>query len=141
VDIRRSCTPRRPAESAARDDEPTHSRAGARPVIVEAGVGTASDAAIAIELGADGVLMNRAIALAQSGSDGNGDEAGRPGWPTGLPCRPDPEAAARIRQQPGSGRDWRRRRRRAGKRLMAANHVQRGIGLGAACAPWRGYCP
>ncbi len=32
------------------------------PVIVDAGVGTASDAAIAMELGADGVLMNSAIA-------------------------------------------------------------------------------
>jgi thiazole synthase len=36
-------------------------RAGV-PVIVDAGVGTASDAAIAMELGADGVLMNTAIA-------------------------------------------------------------------------------
>ena len=35
------------------------------PVIVDAGVGTASDAAIAMELGADGVLMNTAIALAR----------------------------------------------------------------------------
>jgi thiazole synthase len=34
------------------------------PVIVDAGVGTASDAAVAMELGADGVLMNTAIALA-----------------------------------------------------------------------------
>src|SRR5712671_1480309 len=34
------------------------------PVIVDAGVGTASDAAIAMELGADGVLMNTAIAAA-----------------------------------------------------------------------------
>ena len=35
------------------------------PVIVDAGVGTASDAAVAMELGADGVLMNTAIAGAQ----------------------------------------------------------------------------
>jgi thiazole synthase len=35
------------------------------PVIVDAGVGTASDAAVAMELGADGVLMNTAIAEAQ----------------------------------------------------------------------------
>ena len=34
------------------------------PVLVDAGVGTASDAAIAMELGCDGVLMNSAIALA-----------------------------------------------------------------------------
>jgi thiazole synthase len=35
------------------------------PLIVDAGVGTASDAAIAMEIGADGVLMNTAIAGAQ----------------------------------------------------------------------------
>jgi thiazole synthase len=35
------------------------------PMIVDAGVGTASDAAIAMELGADGILMNTAIALAE----------------------------------------------------------------------------
>src|SRR5512142_1406191 len=35
------------------------------PVIVDAGVGTASDAAVALELGCDGVLMNTAIALAK----------------------------------------------------------------------------
>ena len=35
------------------------------PVIVDAGVGTASDAAIAMELGCDGVLMNTAIATAK----------------------------------------------------------------------------
>ena len=35
------------------------------PVIVDAGVGTASDAAIAMELGCDGVLMNPAIAKAR----------------------------------------------------------------------------
>ena len=35
------------------------------PIIVAAGVGTASDAAIAMELGCDGVLMNTAIAGAK----------------------------------------------------------------------------
>jgi thiazole synthase len=35
------------------------------PVIVDAGVGTASDAAVAMELGCDGVLMNTAIAAAK----------------------------------------------------------------------------
>ena len=35
------------------------------PLIVDAGVGTASDAAIAMELGVDGVLMNTGIAGAQ----------------------------------------------------------------------------
>ncbi len=36
------------------------------PVIVDAGVGTASDAAVAMELGCDGVLMNTAIAEAKN---------------------------------------------------------------------------
>jgi thiazole synthase len=36
------------------------------PVLVDAGVGTASDAAIAMELGCDGVLMNTAIAAARN---------------------------------------------------------------------------
>jgi thiazole synthase len=35
------------------------------PILVDAGVGTASDAAIAMELGCDGILMNTAIAGAQ----------------------------------------------------------------------------
>ena len=35
------------------------------PVIVDAGVGTASDVAIAMELGADGVLLNTGIAYAR----------------------------------------------------------------------------
>jgi thiazole synthase len=35
------------------------------PVIVDAGVGTASDAAVAMELGADGMLMNTAVACAK----------------------------------------------------------------------------
>jgi thiazole synthase len=34
-------------------------------ILVDAGVGTASDAAIAMELGCDGVLMNTAIAAAK----------------------------------------------------------------------------
>ena len=36
------------------------------PILVDAGVGTASDASIAMELGCDGVLMNSAIALAKN---------------------------------------------------------------------------
>ena len=39
--------------------------AGAKPLILDAGVGTASDAALAMELGADAVLMNTGIANAQ----------------------------------------------------------------------------
>ena len=36
------------------------------PIIVDAGVGTASDATIAMELGADGVLLNTGVALAKN---------------------------------------------------------------------------
>ena len=50
------------------------------PVLVDAGVGTASDAAIAMELGCDGILMNTAIAGAKDpGADGIGDEKGSSG--------------------------------------------------------------
>ena len=38
------------------------------PVIVDAGIGTASDATIAMEMGCDGVLINSAIALAKKPS-------------------------------------------------------------------------
>ena len=73
------------------------------PVIVDAGVGTASDAAIAMELGVDGVLMNTAIALARRpGRDGGGDEAGGRGWSSGvragrIPRSRTPRRAARSR--------------------------------------------
>jgi len=36
------------------------------PVLIDAGVGTASDATIAMEIGCDGVLMNTAIAKAKN---------------------------------------------------------------------------
>ncbi|HET7832325.1 MAG TPA: thiazole synthase [Gallionella sp.] len=58
------------------------------PVIVDAGVGTASDAAIAMELGCDGVLMNTAIAAAQqpvlmAGAMKKAVEAGREAFRAG----------------------------------------------------------
>jgi thiazole synthase len=58
------------------------------PVLVDAGVGTASDAAIAMELGCDGVLMNTAIALARNplqmaGAMKKAVEAGREAWLAG----------------------------------------------------------
>jgi hypothetical protein len=55
------------------------------PVLVDAGVGTASDAAIAMELGCDGVLMNSAIAGSnRSRAHGARDAPGRGGRPRGL---------------------------------------------------------
>ena len=58
------------------------------PVLVDAGVGTASDAAIAMELGCDGVLMNTAIAGAQdpmmmAGAMKKAVEAGREAYLAG----------------------------------------------------------
>ncbi|MDE2118573.1 MAG: thiazole synthase [Betaproteobacteria bacterium] len=58
------------------------------PVIVDAGVGTASDAAIAMELGCDGVLMNTAIAAARqpvlmAGAMKQAVEAGRSAYLAG----------------------------------------------------------
>ncbi len=59
-----------------KEDDPDY------PVIVDAGVGTASDVAIAMELGADGVLLNTGIAGARdpvqmAGAMGHAVEAGR----------------------------------------------------------------
>ncbi|HXA49430.1 MAG TPA: thiazole synthase [Candidatus Acidoferrum sp.] len=58
------------------------------PLIVDAGVGTASDAALAMELGADAVLMNTAIAAAEDAvkmarAMKAGIEAGRWAWEAG----------------------------------------------------------
>src|ERR1035438_10137843 len=58
------------------------------PMIVDAGVGTASDATVAMELGADGVLMNTAIAAAEDSvkmarAMKLGVEAGRLAWESG----------------------------------------------------------
>src|SRR5690606_26914816 len=58
------------------------------PILVDAGVGTASDAAIAMELGCDGVLMNTAIAGARepvlmASAMRKAVEAGREAWRAG----------------------------------------------------------
>jgi len=63
------------------------------PIIVDAGVGTASDAAVAMEMGCDGVLMNTAIAAAQNpvlmaSAMRKGIEAGREAFRAGrMPRR------------------------------------------------------
>jgi thiazole synthase len=64
------------------------------PVIVDAGVGTASDAAIAMELGVDGILMNTAVAGAQdpvqmAHAMRHGVKAGRMAFKSGrIPRKP-----------------------------------------------------
>ena len=63
------------------------------PILVDAGVGTASDAAIAMELGCDGVLMNTAVAeardpLLMASAMRKAVEAGREAWCAGrIPRR------------------------------------------------------
>jgi thiazole synthase len=75
------------------------------PVLVDAGVGTASDAAIAMELGCDGVLMNTAIAHAQdpvrmAGAMKKAVEAGREASSPGA-CRRSSTVPARAPPPPG----------------------------------------
>jgi thiazole synthase len=62
------------------------------PIIVDAGVGTASDASVAMELGCDGVLMNTAIAHANNpvlmaSAMKKGIEAGREAFLAGRMAR------------------------------------------------------
>jgi len=72
------------------------------PIIVDAGVGTASDAAIAMELGCDGVLMNTAIAEAKdpvlmASAMKKGIEAGREAFLAGrMPKRAYASASSPI---------------------------------------------
>ena len=72
------------------------------PIIVDAGVGTASDAAIAMELGCDGVLMNTAIAGARdpilmAGAMRKAVEAGREAFLAGrIPKKRNASASSPI---------------------------------------------
>jgi thiazole synthase len=75
------------------------------PVLVDAGIGTASDAAVAMELGCDGVLMNTAIAKAQDPVRMGramklAVEAGREAWLAGRMAKKPYRAAA---SSPGEG--------------------------------------
>ena len=87
------------------------------PVLVDAGVGTASDAAVAMELGCDGVLMNTAIAEAKEPvlMARAMKARGRGGAP-GLSRRPDAEAPLRRSEQPAGGLDL------VAIRALAASH-------------------
>ena len=68
------------------------------PVIVDAGVGTASHAAEAMELGCDAVLMNTAIAGAKDPIlMAEAMRLARRGGPQGVPRRPHPGEAATRR--------------------------------------------
>ncbi len=72
------------------------------PILVDAGVGTASDAAVAMELGCDGVLMNTAIAAAKdpvlmASAMRKGIEAGREAYRAGrMPAKRFASASSPI---------------------------------------------
>ena len=72
------------------------------PILVDAGVGTASDVAVAMELGCDGVLMNTAIAEAKNpvlmaSAMKKGIEAGREAYLAGrMPRRPYASASSPL---------------------------------------------
>ena len=74
------------------------------PVIVDAGVGTASDACITMEQGVDGILMNTALAeAARPGGDGPRDEAGSRGRTGGVSGGTDAAAGSRDTVEPRAG--------------------------------------
>ena len=76
------------------------------PVLVDAGVGTASDAAVAMELGCDGVLMNTAIAEAKDPvAMARAMKARGRGRPPRLSRRPDGPAPLRRSVEPAGGTD------------------------------------
>ena len=77
------------------------------PVIVDAGVGTASDAALAMELGADGVLMNTAIAGAQDPvAMAEAMKLAVQGRPARVSGWTHPAEILRQREQPDRGTGW-----------------------------------
>ncbi len=71
------------------------------PVIVDAGLGAPSHAAEAMEMGADAVLVNTAIAIASdpimiASAFRKATEAGREGYLAGLPAESDGEASSPL---------------------------------------------
>ena len=98
------------------------------PIVVDAGVGTASDAAIAMELGCDAVLMNTAIAAARDPILMASAMKRRGVRPRGLPGRPHAEALQRRAQLAH------RRPDRRGRREMNAVAPRRAVN---AAASWR----
>ena len=76
------------------------------PVIVDAGIGTASDAAVAMELGCDAVISNTAIAHAKDPvMMARGDEAGGGSGAAGLAGGPHAEEGLCRSVEPADGTD------------------------------------
>ena len=97
------------------------------PVLVDAGVGTASDAAIAMELGCDGVLMNTAIAAAQDPiMMARAMKQGDRGRARGVPRRPHAEEALHRGAELAHRRKDRVRRRLEPTRSAATSCARAG---------------
>ena len=76
------------------------------PVIIDAGVGTASDVAVAMELGCDGVLLNTGIAVGPGPlANGVRDEVCLRSGPLGVSGGPDSEEAVCDGVEPDGGAD------------------------------------
>ncbi len=104
-------------------------------MIVDAGVGTASDAAIAMELGADGVLMNTAIAEAEDPAKmATAMKLAIRGGTISVSRRPDAEAfvceciesvGRRDQVRHGSTVRWRRISAEAAKLIASCSRITR----------------
>ena len=93
-----------PRDPESRSTSNSFARPSRCPLIVDAGVGTASDAAIAMELGADGVLMNTAIAEAKDPAlDGERHAPRGARGPGGVPRWSHAAPQVRIGQLAASG--------------------------------------
>ena len=107
------------------------------PVLVDAGVGTASDAAIAMELGCDGVLMNTAIAAARDPVLMATRDEARRSRPAARPSSPAAcrrSSTRRRRARPPKGRSH---PRRASKALAADPQLRAAAGAHHAGAEAR----
>ena len=88
------------------------------PIIVDAGVGTASDVAVAMELGVDGVLLNTGVAKApRPDPHGHGDAPRLHRRPRGVPRGTHAQGSAEP-LEPGRGRHHRTACRGGPQRLM-----------------------
>ena len=110
------------------------------PVILDAGIGTACDAALAMELGCDAVLLASAVTRAQAaGADGDGDAArgrGRAAGPAGGPHPRRRYARGLLTRWRGArlGRTW---SPASGLRHCTTRSRRQSAGLGCHVAPSR----
>ena len=117
----------RPGPADARAD-PDHHRGGTVPVVVDAGIGAPVDAALAMELGADAVLVNTAVALARDPALWRRRSGAGRGRPQGLPRRSHPKRWPRPApaRPPRASRDRADHAGRDGDRHQRGSRAARG---------------